>query len=298
MTRILWDQPGEKRYETGVSKGVLYLPDNTGAYSDGVPWNGLTTITESPSGAESNPQYADNIKYINLLSAEEFAATIEALTYPVEFEECDGTAIINGIAVGQQNRRPFGLSYQTLVGNDLENTDHGYKIHLIYGATAAPSEKAFATVNDSPEAITFSWETNTTPVPVGTINGKEYKPTSTLVIDSTRVPSATLATLENILYGTAGTDPRMPLPEEVITLFAGSVTEVTLNGANAPTYNSSTHVVTLPTVTGVQWKVNGVNKAPGAQPAMTTGQTSVITAVPLAGYALSATSDDDWVYPY
>jgi hypothetical protein len=203
MTQLTWDNVGERRYETGVDRGVLYLPDETGAYDEGYAWNGLTTVTESPSGAESNPQYADNIKYLNLVSAEEFGATVEAYTYPDEFGQCDGTAEPQpGIYLGQQGRRSFGLSYRTQVGNDVDGTDHGYKLHLVYGALAAPSEKAFSTINDSPEAISFSWEVSTTPVQV-----TGYKPTALLTIDSTKVDPADLTALEDILYGTVGDDP-------------------------------------------------------------------------------------------
>lgn len=299
MTKILWDQVGEKVYETGVDHGVLYLPDNTGDYDTGFAWNGLTTVTETPSGAESNAQYADNIKYINLLSAEDFGGTIEAFTYPEEFEQCDGTASVNGVRMGQQGRKTFGMSYRTRIGNDVAGDSFGYKLHLVYGATASPSERAYATVNDSPEAINFSWEFTTTPVPVGTIGGTEYKPTAILSIPSTDVNPTNLAALETILYGAVGVDPRLPTPAEVIALFAGALTTVNLTtSANQPSYNSGTHVVTLPTVTGIQWKINGVNKSPGAQPAMTTGQVSNIQAVPTTGYVLSSDSDDDWIYAY
>lgn len=298
MTQLTWDAVGERLYETGVDHGVLYLRDEDGAYSEGYAWNGLTTVTESPSGAESNPQYADNIKYLNLVSAEEFGATVEAFTYPDEFAECDGTAVVNGVVVGQQARKTFGFSYRTRVGNDIDGTDHGYKLHLVYGALAAPSEKAYATINDSPEAITFSWEVTTTPEAVGNIGGTDYKPTATLTIDSTKVDAADLADLEDMLYGTGGTDPQLPLPAAVIALFGGSVTTVTLVGATAPSYDSGTHVVTLPSVTGVTWKVNGVTKTAGAQPAMSSGQTSVITAHLAAGYVFGEGSDDDWVFAY
>ena len=220
MVAIQWDQVGERVYETGVDHGVLYIQNAQGAYATGFPWNGLTTVTESPSGAESNPQYADNIKYINLLSAEEFGATVEAFTYPEEFAQCDGTAVVNGVALGQQTRKPFGLSYRTLLGNDLKGTDYGYKLHLIYGATASPSEKAYGTVNDSPEPIGFSWELTTTSVAVGDIDGESYKPVSSLSIDSTKVAAADMAALEAILYGSTGSEPRLPLPAEVIGMFA------------------------------------------------------------------------------
>lgn len=293
MTALTWDQVGERVYETGVDHGVLYLPDANGDYVEGFAWNGLTTVTESPSGAEASPQFADNIKYLNLISAEEFGATVEAFTYPDEFAECDGTAVPEvGVVVGQQNRRVFGLVYRTRLGNDLEGADHGYKLHLIYGAQAAPSEKAYGTINDSPEAITFSWEVTTTPVPVTGL-----KPTALLVIDSTKVDSAALALLEAELFGDVGGDARLPLPDEVISFFAGTLTQVNMGTpANQPTYNSGTHVVTLPTVTGVQWKINGVNKSPGAQPAMTTGQVSNVTAHAITGYVLLG--DDDWTFNY
>lgn len=221
MVALTWDQVGERYYETGVDHGVLYLRDQTGLYTQGFAWNGLTAVTESPTGAESNPQYADNIKYLNLISAEEFGGTIEAFTYPEEFALCDGTAVpVRGLAVGQQPRRTFGLSYRTRVGNDIDGTDHGYKLHLIYGALAAPSEKAYATINDSPEAITFSWELSTTPVDVPGL-----KPSATLTINSTEVDEGGLAALEAVLYGSAEEEARLPLPEEVIELLGGETVE-------------------------------------------------------------------------
>lgn len=293
MTALAWDQVGERLYETGVDRGVLYIPDESGEYASGFAWNGLTTVTESPSGAESNPQYADNVKYLNLVSAEEFGATIEAFTYPDEFAQCDGTAVPSpGISIGQQSRKSFGLAYRTRLGNDLEGVDHGYKLHLIYGALAAPSEKAYATINDSPEAIAFSWEVTTTPVQV-----TDLKPTAQMVIDSTKVDAADLTALEEILYGTVGDDARLPLPDEVVAVFGAGLTSVDLGAAaNQPTYAAGTHVVTLPAVTGVQWKVNGVNKAPGAQPALTAGQTAEVTAHAQAGYTLDG--DADWTFDY
>lgn len=217
--KLLWDKIGEREFETGVDHGVLYVPDNTGVYATGVAWNGLTTVTESPSGAESNKQYADNIAYLNLKSAEEFGLTIEAFMYPDEFGQFDGSAQPEpGVYVGQQTRKSFGLSYRTLKGNDLDSVDHGYKLNLVYGCDAAPSEKAYATINESPEAITFSWELTTTSVAVDGL-----KPTAHVTIDSTKVDSDALAELETILYGTdgaPGTAPRLPLPDEVIALFA------------------------------------------------------------------------------
>lgn len=220
MAKIEWDQTGERYYETGVDHGVLYIPNAAGVYNTGFAWNGLTTVTESPGGAESNPQYADNIKYLNLVSAEEFNGTIEAFTYPDEFGQCDGTlSPVDGLHVGQQARRTFGLSYRTRIGNDIDGSDHGYKLHLIYGALAAPSEKAYSTINDSPEAITFSWEISTTPVNVGRIGSVDYKPTATLIVDSTKVDAADLAELEGMLYGAQATEPQLPLPAAVIAMF-------------------------------------------------------------------------------
>lgn len=214
MAKLVWDQTGERLYETGVRNGVLYVQDDKGAYPAGVAWNGLTAVTESPSGAEATALYADDIKYLNLFSAEEFGATVEAYTYPDEFALCDGSAqLAEGVMIGQQPRKTFGLCYRTTLGNDVAGNDFGYKLHIIYGATASPSEKAYATINDSPEAITFSWELTTTPV---TVSG--FKPTATVVIDSTKVDKDKLAALEDILYGGADTEARLPLPDEIVTL--------------------------------------------------------------------------------
>ena len=214
MAKIEWDKTGERLYETGVKNGVLYVQEG-GAYPKGVAWNGLTAVTESPSGAEATPLYADDIKYLNLLSAEEFGATIEAYTYPDEFAECDGSAsLATGVMIGQQPRKAFGLCYRTTIGNDTEGNDHGYKLHIIYGALAAPSEKAYATINDSPEAITFSWEITTTPV-----NVTGAKPTASITIDSTKATPEKLTALEKILYGDAEVEARLPLPDEIKTLF-------------------------------------------------------------------------------
>lgn len=214
MSKIVWDQTGERRYETGVKQGVLYPIQEGGLYTKGVAWNGLTAITESPSGAEASPLYADDIKYVNLMSTEEFGATVEAYMYPDEFAACDGSAeIAKGVTIGQQPRKMFGLCYRTTLGNDVANNDYGYKLHLIYGAMAAPSEKAYATINDSPEAITFSWELTTTPV---SVNG--FKPTANITIDSTKVDAGKLAALEAILYGSESEEARLPLPDEIVTL--------------------------------------------------------------------------------
>jgi hypothetical protein len=229
MAKIVWDKVGEKLYETGVSNGVLYVQES-GSYPSGVAWNGLTAVTESPSGAEASPIYADNIKYLNLMSVEEFGATIEAYTYPEEFEACDGSAsIATGVSIGQQSRNTFGLAYKTALGNDSEGGDHGYKLHLVYGALAAPSEKAYQTINDSPEAITFSWEVTTTPVAV---SGK--KPTASLIINSTKVDAAKLTTLEDILFGTDSVDARLPLPDEIATLFGGGAISALALSSIAP----------------------------------------------------------------
>lgn len=213
MAKLVWDKTGERLYETGVKQGVLYVQDESGTYPKGVAWNGLTNVTESPSGAEATPLYADDIKYLNLMSAEEFGGTIEAYTYPDEFAECDGSAALTtGVYIGQQARKSFGFCYRTTLGNDVDNNSHGYKLHLVYGALASPSEKAYATINDSPEAITFSWEFSTTPV-----NVTGFKPTASIVIDSTKTDPTKLAELEKILYGDGETEARLPLPDEVAT---------------------------------------------------------------------------------
>ena len=230
MAKLTWDGAGEREFETGVDHGVLYEPDENGLYISGVAWNGLVNVTESPSGAESNPQYADNLKYLNLKSAEEFSCTIEAFTYPDEFGKYNGEAQPTpGVYLGQQRRGTFGLSYRTLKGNDLQGTDFGYKLHLVWNCDAAPSEKAYATVNDSPEAITFSWELTTTKIAVGVINAVEYAPVASMTIDSTKVDPDELAALEAVLYGTnadpnavppsQGAAPRLPTPAEVIEFF-------------------------------------------------------------------------------
>lgn len=221
--KLVWDKTGEHFYETGVKNGVLYPMSASGTYPKGVAWNGLTAITESPSGAEATALYADDIKYLNLMSNEEFGATVEAYTYPDEFAECDGSAsLTEGVYIGQQARKTFGLCYRTTLGNDAKGNDYGYKLHIIYGAMASPSEKAYSTINDSPDAITFSWELSTTPVAVA-----NFKPTASLTIDSTKVDTAKLTALEEILYGKDGTgedhtigavDPRLPLPDEIATL--------------------------------------------------------------------------------
>ena len=229
MSKLVWDEVGKRLYETGVDHGVLYPIQTGGLYNKGVAWNGLSGFTESPSGAEASPIYADNIKYLNLRSAEEFGGTAEAYTYPDEFAECDGSVeVIPGMFAGQQSRKTFGLCYRTVLGNDVENNDYGYKLHLIYGCSAAPSEKGYSTINDSPDPISFSWEITTTPVAINTkIEGKKLKPTACLTFDSTKFDPAFMAKLEEILYGTDptteggddGVDARLPMPDEIIQLY-------------------------------------------------------------------------------
>ena len=293
MNALTWDTSGARLFETGVDRGVLYIPDVNGVYNTGFAWNGLTTVTESPSGAEATPQYADNIKYLNLISAEDFGATIEAFTYPDEFAQCIGElSPITGLKVGQQAHKTFGLSYRSKVGDDLVGVDKGYKLHLIYGAQAAPSERAYSTINDSPEAITFSWQLTTTPVAV-----TGYKPTAILTIDSTKADPAKLAALELVLYGSAGVDPLLPTPDAVVAALTTTLTAVDLGTpANQPTYVEGTHVVTLPAVTGITWKINGVTKTPGAQPALTTGQVANVVAFANTGYRV--VGDSDWTFNY
>lgn len=219
MAKLEWDKAGERTYEAGVDHGVLYILDKSGVYSKGVAWNGLTAVNENPTGAESNPQYADNVKYLDLYSVEEYEATIEAFTYPKEFYPCDGSAeLAPGVYIGQQDRKPFGYSYRTKLGNDTEGDDYGYKLHMVYGAKASPSERNYETINDSPEAINFSWEITTTPV-----NVTGHQPTASLEIDSTKVDATKLAALEAILYGDTDTEPRLPLPDEIFDMFKTTV---------------------------------------------------------------------------
>ena len=214
MAKLIFNNVGERLFETGVKNGVLYVMGDDGAYGNGVVWNGLTAVTESPSGAETTPLYADDVKYVVIYAAEEFGATVEAYTYPEEFEQCDGSAAISeGITIGQQTRKSFGMCYKTSVGNDVQGQDYGYKIHIIYGAKAAPSEKSYSTINDSPEAVTFSWELSTVPVPV-----EGHNPTATMVIDSTRVPAEKMALIEAKLYGSEEAEATLPLPNEILEL--------------------------------------------------------------------------------
>ena len=286
MSKITWDDTGKRFYETGVDHGVFYPPSSSGLYDKGYAWNGLISVTETPSGAEANAIYADNIKYLSLLSAEEFGATIEAYTAPDQFLEFDGTKSPSvGVVVGQQTRRAFGLCYRTRLGNDLEYQDYGYKLHLVYNATAAPSERAYTTINDSPEALTFSWELTTTPVFVN----DTLKPTALITIDSTKVDPADLAELEALLYGTPGQDPQLPSPAAVLAIFAGALTEVT---PTAPTFDSGTDTITIPTVTGVDYRIDGE---------IVTGTViitapTLVTATPATGYKFPAWADDDWSF--
>jgi len=287
MAELVWDQTGQRLYETGVDKGVLYIPVG-GVYENGYAWNGLTAVTESPTGAEASAMYADNMKYLNLLSVEELEGTIEAYTYPNEFAQCDGTATPEiGVSIAQQTRKTFGLSYRTKLGNDVLADDYGYKLHLIYGALATPSEKAYATINDSPEAITFSWSFTTSPVPVTGL-----KPTALLTVDSTKVGAGALATLEEFLYGTAGTNPSLPLPDAVIALFSGTLTLAT---PVEPAFNAVTNTVTIPTTTGVTYRIDGVAKLAGA---VVITENTIVTATANTGYYFPAVIDTDWYYPY
>ena len=214
MARLIWDEVGQRFFETGVKNGVLYVQDNDGSYKNGVVWNGLTAVTESPSGAEETPLYADDVKYLTLRSAEEFGATIEAYTYPEEFEQCDGSATIaTGVTIGQQARRAFGLCYRTAIGNDIQGQEFSYKLHLLYGCTVAPSEKSYSTINDNPEAITFSWELSTVPVPVD-----GFKPTASLVIDASKVAEGKMALLEDALFGDESNEAKLLLPNEIMEM--------------------------------------------------------------------------------
>jgi hypothetical protein len=289
MAVLAWDTAGTMRYETGVDQGVLYiLNTGNGLYDTGYAWNGLTTVTETPAGASHNPQYADNIKYLDILSAETFGGTIQAFTAPDAFAACDGLYVPEaGVAVGQQSRATFGMSYRTRVGND-SNAAAGYKYHLLYGLTASPSQKAYATVNDSPAAIDFSWDIAS--IPAG-VSG--HSPTSSITIDSTQVGSSALTNLLNDLYGTAGTSPFLPSPDTVLGLFAGSVTMVTLT---APTFDGA-HTITIPSQTGVTYYVDGVVHAAGSQ-LLTTGQKKVVSATANAGFAFNTPVVTSWLFSF
>lgn len=288
MSKITWDEVGQRVFETGIDHGVLYIPNAQGQYVNGVPWNGLTGITESPSGAEASAQYADNIKYLNLYSAEDFAATLEAYTWPPEFNRFDGMASPTpGVHVGQQNRKPFGLSYRTIKGNDIEGNDYGYKLHLVYGCQASPSEKAYATVNESPEGITFSWSLTTTPVSVPGLKASAF-----LTIDSTMVNPTRLAALELVLYGDTGVDPQLPMPATVITMMSDDSSIVT---PTQPAFDEEANEITIPTVTGVVYYINGTPVPAGV---LEISEDTIVTAGPAEGYVFAAGIDDDWFYNY
>lgn len=290
MTVLSWDGTGERLYETGVDRGVLYIPNN-GIYDTGYAWNGLTAVTESPSGAEPTALYADNIKYLTLMSAEDYGITIEAYTSPVQFALCDGTAQVSaGVFVGQQPRKAFGFSWRTRIGNDVSASDFGYKLHLVWGAMASPSEKAFETINDTPDAITLSWEVSTTPVAA-----TGFKPVASMTIDSTKVLPAALSQLENALYGTSGSSPRLPSPDEVVAIFTGSApTSVT---PTAPTATAA-GVITIPTVPGVVYRRSDTN-APvtGTVTIATLGDTLGIRALPQnSGYVFPPVAANYWSF--
>jgi len=294
MTRATWDAADQRKFETGVDHGVLY--PSTG---DGVPWSGLTTVTETPAGADNTKTYADNIVYGALRAAETFGGTIEAYTCPDEFLECDGMVIRNGVVIGQQTRKRFGMYYRTIVG-DADNAELGHKHHFVYGATTSPSERSFPTVNDSPAMTSFSWAFECNPVAFEDVANSDLKPTAILTIDDTSplVDADKLATLLDIALGTDSDDPRLPTPDEVLAVFGTGVVNVDMaTSANQPTYNGTTHVITLPAVTGVQWRIDGEDVSSGAQPALGVGETAEVEAVPTtSGYNLQG--DTDWTYEY
>jgi len=293
MTKLTWDGPGQRKFETGVDHGILFPSGG-----DGVAWNGLTTVTETPAGADNTKTYADNIVYGAIRAAETFGGTVEAYMCPKEFLECDGFVIVNGVAVGQQPRKPFDLYYRTKVGTDLE-PDAGFKHHFGYGLTTAPSEKAYATVNDSPEMTSLSWEFESTPVAFQEEDFADLRPTSLLTIDSTDpgVDPDLLADLLDIVEGAVGVDPAMPTPDEVLAAMGTGLTVVNLmTFANQPSYNSGTHVITIPVVTGVTWKINGEDVSTGDQAALAVDEVAEVTAHAASGYTLSG--DTDWTYEY
>lgn len=286
--KITWDEPEARTVEGGVDHGVLYPRDAYGEYPKGVPWNGLTAVTDSPEGAEPNIQYADNIPYITLMSAETCKGSIEALTYPNEWMSCDGSAEpAEGLYIGQQTRQGFGLCYRTKIGNAISGMDLGYKLHLIYNGLASPSERANATVNDSPEALAFSWNFSTTPVPV-----TGHKDSATVTLDSTKIDPTKMAAIELILFGAPGVDPRLPMPDELIALI-GSAIVVT---PGVPTYNAATHTITIPTTVGVNYRVDGETVTGSV--VLTAGEQVIVSAVPQNGYYFPANTDNDWQFNY
>lgn len=292
MTALVWDEVGERKYETGVDHGVVY-PLGEDGYTPGVAWNGLTAITEKPSGADSNKQYADNIIYLDLRSREDFGGTIEAFMYPPEFEILDGTAApVPGISVAQQHRGRFGLAYRTRLGNDVDGDDHAFKLHLVYGATASPSEKGFGTVSDSPSPIGFSWDFNTIPE-LFDPNGDyaDLKPTALLTLNSETLDADTLADLITILCGNESDDPRLPLPDEVLGMFASApLTELTGDDIDAPTYDSGSNTITIPVVTGVQYLIDG--DAVSGDIVIT--EDTLVTARATEGYVFVEPYVDEW----
>ena len=286
MTALVWDDTGNKQFEQGVDHGVLYLLNTeTAEYDSGFAWNGIYGVNEKPAGAAPTPSYADNIKYLNLISLETYAGTIEAFTFPDEWNACDGSATpVAGLSIGQQPRATFGLSYRTIVGNDL-TPNAGFKYHLVYNALAAPSEKDYATINDSPAAVTFSWDFSTLPVPVSGL-----APTSLIVVDSTQVDPTAFAALEQLLHGTEGVDAALPLPDTIVALFSGTVTTTAV--PPAPTIASD--VITIPTSAGVVYKINGVTKTG----TVTITTNTVVTAEPANGFIFPPVSVAAWYFPH
>jgi len=289
VSLLTWDDTGNRKFETGVDRGVLYpLNSSTSAYDVGVAWNGLTDVKEKPAGAGSNPSYADNIKYLNLLSAETFAGEIDAFTYPDAFAACDGTATPTaGVSVGQQSRQTFGLCYRSKIGNDV-STDLGYKLHMVYGCLASPSEKDYTTVNASPAPVAFSWAFDSSPVTVSGLNAM-----SLMVVDSTKVDAVALSSLQDLLYGTSSTIAQLPLPDTIIALFEATITSVTLT---APTFDGA-HTITIPSQTGVTYRVDGVIHAAGSQ-VLTTGQKKVVSATANAGYKFNTPYVNSWLFSF
>jgi len=287
MSKLVWDQTVDRNLETGVDQGVLY-PQSSGLYPNGVAWNGLTGVTEKPGGADPTAFWADNIKYSSIRAAETFAATVEAYTYPDEFAACDGSCeIAPGVKISQQRRQAFGMCYRSKIVNENDSdSDNNYKLHIIYNATAAPAEKAYAAVNETPEGITFSWELDTTAI---SVTGK--KPTATLEIDSTKTDAAKLAALETILYGSEGVAPRLPLPDEIASLMLGTAAVPT-----SPTFVAATGVLTIPTKVGVIYFVNAVETADGDMPALEGGVSVVVTVQPDTGYYFASGTNTTWTF--
>ena len=291
MSKLTWDDLGKRLFETGVDRGVLYIPDGTGAFTTGVAWNGLTAVTESPTGAGSTPEYADNLKYLNLIAAEDFGATVEAYTYPDEFGQFDGLVTPTpGVNVGQQDRKTFGLCYRTKLGNDVSGDSFGYKLHLLYGCQAAPSDRAYSTVNDKPASIVFKWVLSTTGQAV---TGR--KPTSLITIDSTKVTAPTLTALETILYGGVGVNPVLPTPDSVIATMTSGVTNIAV--LTAPTYVTATHTITIPAQAGIGYYIGGVLQVAGPV-VLTAAQSVIVSARANTGYTIASGNDTDWQFTY